>query len=162
MDSADLLLPPPTRSYSSPPSTAHNKPWMYECRNQWIAPGSLELWLTVETWTRRQLIMVYLPGIEVCASVGGGSAGRQLEGFFTVVIPTTTTAGSTCQKEEVLSLFWPSLFACRVSGTVIWTSFICLEISSRMADWMCQVATFPVLVFRWWAQIQFASNGEAL
>ena len=62
--------------------------------------------------------MVYLPGMEVCASAGGGSAG-QLEGLFTVVVPTTTTAGSTCQKEEVLSLFWPFLFACRVSGMVI-------------------------------------------
>ena len=62
--------------------------------------------------------MVYLPGMEVFASAGIGSAG-QLEGLLTVVVPTTTTAGSTCQKEEVLSLFWPSLFACRVSGTVI-------------------------------------------
>ncbi len=63
--------------------------------------------------------MVYLPGMEVCASAEGGSADDQLEGPFTVVVPTTTTAGSTCQKEEVLSLIWPSLFACRVSGMVI-------------------------------------------
>ena len=51
--------------------------------------------------------MVYLPGMEVYASAGGGSADDQLEGPFTVVVPTTTTAGSTCQKEEVLSLFGP-------------------------------------------------------
>jgi hypothetical protein len=33
---------------------------MYVCRRQWIAPGSLELWLPVETWTRRQLIKWYI------------------------------------------------------------------------------------------------------
>mmetsp|Transcript_27008 Transcript_27008/g.47046 ORF Transcript_27008/g.47046 Transcript_27008/m.47046 type:complete len:104 (+) Transcript_27008:1126-1437(+) len=64
--------------------------------------------------------MVYLPGMEVYASAGGGSADDQLEGPFTVVVPTTTTAGTTCQKEEVLSLFWPSLF--RMSS--VWNGYL--------------------------------------
>ena len=60
------------------------------------------------------------------------------EGCWSRVLPSLPQP-SLPYNITVIEIFWQSLLACRGRRKiVIWTWFMCLEITSRMADWICQ------------------------